>query len=72
MRLRRVPPQVVLSAMIQSKKAGIDVESNDLEAHYLAGGNVFRVIYALVAADKANIPLDLPPLTLPGVMFWKR
>jgi uncharacterized protein YqfA (UPF0365 family) len=63
MRLRRVPPQVVLSAMIQSKKAGIDVESNDLEAHYLAGGNVFRVIYALVAADKANIPLDLQRAT---------
>jgi uncharacterized protein YqfA (UPF0365 family) len=57
MRLRRVPPQVILSAMIQSKKAGLNISSNDLEAHYLAGGDVFRVIYALVAADKANIPL---------------
>ncbi len=58
MRLRRVPPQVILSAMIQSKKAGLDISSNDLEAHYLAGGDVFRVIFALVAADKANIPLS--------------
>ncbi|MFA7230030.1 MAG: flotillin-like protein FloA [Victivallaceae bacterium] len=63
MRLRRVPPQVILSAMIQSKKAGLEVSSNDLEAHYLAGGNVFRVIYALVAADKANIPLSLQRAT---------
>lgn len=63
MRLRRVPPQVILSAMIQSKKAGLEVSSNDLEAHYLAGGNVFRVIYALVAADKANIPLTLQRAT---------
>lgn len=58
MRLRRVPPQVILSAMIQSKKAGLNISSNDLEAHYLAGGDVFRVIYALVAADKAGIPLS--------------
>lgn len=63
MRLRRVPPQVILSAMIQSKKAGLEINSNDLEAHYLAGGNVFRVIYALVAADKANIPLTLQRAT---------
>jgi uncharacterized protein YqfA (UPF0365 family) len=63
MRLRRVPPQVILSAMIQAVKAGIPVDSNSLEAHYLAGGNVFRVIFALVAADKANIPLDLQRAT---------
>ncbi len=63
MRLRRVPPQVVLGAMIQSKKAGLDITSDDLEAHFLAGGNVFRVIFALVAADKANIPLTLQRAT---------
>jgi len=63
MRLRRVPPQVILTAMIQAVKAGVKVDSNSLEAHYLAGGNVFRVVYALVAADKANIPLDLQRAT---------
>jgi uncharacterized protein YqfA (UPF0365 family) len=63
MRLRRVPPQVILTAMIQAVKAGIPVDSNSLEAHYLAGGNVFRVVFALVAADKANIPLDLQRAT---------
>ncbi len=63
MRLRRIPPQVILTAMIQAKKAGLDIGSNDLEAHFLAGGDVFRVIYALVAADKANIPLNLQRAT---------
>ena len=63
MRLRRVPPQIILTAMIQSKKAGLDIYSNDLEAHFLAGGNVLRVIYALVAADKANIELQLQQAT---------
>lgn len=55
MRLRRVPPKVIINTMIQSKKAGIDISSNGLEAHFLAGGNVFRVVNALVAADKAGI-----------------
>ncbi|MCP3967112.1 MAG: flotillin-like protein FloA [Lentisphaerae bacterium] len=63
MRLRRVPPQVILSAMIQAIKAGLEVNSNDLEAHFLAGGNVFRVVQALVVADKANIPLSLQRAT---------
>ncbi len=63
MRMRRVPPQVILSALIQSKKAGITVDSNALEAHYLAGGNVFRVVLALIAADKANIELSLQRAT---------
>lgn len=63
MRLRRVPPQVILSAMIQSKKAGLNISSNDLEAHFLAGGDVFRVIFALVAADKANIELSFQRAT---------
>jgi uncharacterized protein YqfA (UPF0365 family) len=44
--------------MIQSKKAGIELSSDMLEAHYLAGGNVIKVINALIAADKANMPLS--------------
>ena len=64
MRLRRVPPGVILNALIQSKKAGLtDVDSQSLEAHYLAGGNVFRVVHALVAADKARINLSLQRAT---------
>jgi uncharacterized protein YqfA (UPF0365 family) len=63
MRLRKVPPKVILMAMIQSKKAGIEVQSDALEAHFLARGNVIRVINALVAADKANIPLTLQRAT---------
>jgi uncharacterized protein YqfA (UPF0365 family) len=57
MRLRRVPPGTVITARISSVKAGIDVTLNDLEAHYLAGGNVVRVVNAMISADKANIPL---------------
>ena len=63
MRLRRVPPQVILLTMIQSKKAGLEIKSDDLEAHYLAGGNVYRVVNALIAADKANIPLSFQRAT---------
>jgi len=47
----------VVTARISSVKAGIDVSINDLEAHFLAGGNVVRVVNAMISADKANIPL---------------
>jgi uncharacterized protein YqfA (UPF0365 family) len=57
MRFRKVPPKLVVEAKIMAVKAGIDVDSNALEAHYLAGGNVMRVTQALIAADKASIPL---------------
>lgn len=57
MRLRKVPPSLVVNAMITSTKAGLDITSNDIETHFLAGGNVGRVIKALISADKANIPL---------------
>ncbi len=57
MRLRRVPPGTVVTARISSVKAGIDISINDLEAHFLAGGNVVRVVNAMISADKANIPL---------------
>src|ERR671914_1122900 len=59
MRLRRVPPGTVVTARISAAKAGLGVSINDLEAHYLAGGNVVRVVNALISADKANIPLPL-------------
>ena len=63
MRLRRVPPKVILMAMIQSKKAGVDIPSDALEAHFLAGGSVTMVINALVAAHKAGIDLPLQRAT---------
>jgi uncharacterized protein YqfA (UPF0365 family) len=59
MRLRRVPPGVVVTARISAVKAGLQVSINELEAHYLAGGDVARVVNALISADKANIPLPL-------------
>lgn len=58
MRLRRVPPGIILKAMISASKAGIDLQIDLLEAHFLAGGDVIKVINALIAADKANIDLD--------------
>src|SRR5918993_1074340 len=57
MRLRRVPPSTVVTARISAVKAGLDISINDLEAHYLAGGNVVKVVNAMISADKANIPL---------------
>ncbi|MBU6205324.1 MAG: flotillin-like protein FloA [Bacteroidota bacterium] len=58
MRIRKVPPALVVNALINSTKAGLRVTSNDIETHYLAGGNVNAVIRAMISADKANIPLD--------------
>jgi uncharacterized protein YqfA (UPF0365 family) len=58
MRLRRVPPSIIVNARISAVKAGLEgVSINDLEAHYLAGGNVVRVVNALISADKANIKM---------------
>ncbi|BBB92785.1 MAG TPA: flotillin-like protein FloA [Methylomusa anaerophila] len=57
MRLRRVPPSQIVMPLIKANKAGLDVNVNQLEAHYLAGGNVDRVIDALIAAHRAQIPL---------------
>lgn len=58
MRLRKVSPSLIVNAMIISTKAGLNITSNEIETHYLAGGNVNNVIKALISADKANIPLD--------------
>jgi uncharacterized protein YqfA (UPF0365 family) len=57
MRLRRVPPSKIILNMIKADKAGIPIDQNQLEAHFLAGGNVDRVVDALIAADKARITL---------------
>lgn len=57
MRLRRVTPGLIVGPMIKSHKAGIPLGSDRLEAHYLAGGNVDRVVDALIAAQRADIPL---------------
>ena len=57
MRFRKVPPGVIVRAMIEGIKAGIALNRNDLEAHYLAGGHVANVVHALVSASKANIQL---------------
>jgi uncharacterized protein YqfA (UPF0365 family) len=58
MRLRRVPPGVILKGLISASKAGINLKADLLEAHFLAGGDVIKVTNALIAADKANIDLD--------------
>lgn len=58
MRWRKVSPNVIVNAMIMGAKAGIPINRDELEAHYLAGGHVKPVVNALVSAGKANIPLD--------------
>ncbi|HEX6593096.1 MAG TPA: flotillin-like protein FloA [Bacillota bacterium] len=57
MRLRRVIPSRVINPLIKAHKAGLNVETNQLESHYLAGGNVDRVVNALIAAHRANMEL---------------
>lgn len=63
MRIRKVPPRVVVESLITATKAGLHISSNDLETHYLAGGNVPNVIRALISADKANISLTFKQAT---------
>ena len=58
MRWRKVPPSTIVMAMITGTKAGLKLDANALEAHYLAKGHVPKVVNALISADKANIPLD--------------
>ncbi|MFA5443422.1 MAG: flotillin-like protein FloA [Bacteroidales bacterium] len=58
MRWRKVPPSTIVMAMVTGTKAGLSLDANALEAHYLAKGNVGKVVNALISADKANIPLD--------------
>lgn len=59
MSLRKIPPRVIVNARINSFKAGLkQVSVSDLETHFLAGGRVLEVVRAMIAAEKANIPLD--------------
>jgi uncharacterized protein YqfA (UPF0365 family) len=59
MSLRKIPPRIIVNARINSFKAGLkNITVSDLETHYLAGGHVTEVVTAMIAADKANIPLD--------------
>jgi uncharacterized protein YqfA (UPF0365 family) len=57
MRVRKVPPRVIVDALITSNKAGLALTADDLETHYLASGNVPSVVKALISAEKANIAL---------------
>ncbi len=58
MRFRKVPPGVIVRALIEGTKAGVPLNRDALEAHFLAGGHVARVVHALVSASKANIDLS--------------
>ena len=64
MRIRNVPPQIIVRAMIEAHKAGLNnITRDELEAHYLAGGHVEKVVHALVSASKANIELSFQMAT---------
>ncbi len=63
MRIRKVPPRIVVDSLITASKAGLDITTSELETHYLAGGNVPNVIRALISADKANIELPFKQAT---------
>ena len=64
MRIRNVPPASIVQAMIEAHKAGLnDITRDGLEAHYLAGGHVAKVVHALVSASKANIELTFQMAT---------
>ncbi|MDD2279758.1 MAG: flotillin-like protein FloA [Bacteroidales bacterium] len=63
MRWRKVPPREIVDALITGTKAGLILNPNELEAHFLAGGRVRKVVNALVSAQKANIPLDFKMAT---------
>lgn len=58
MRFRKVPPKLIVQSKIMAVKAGLDIPTDNLESHFLAGGNVSRVVQALIAADKASMELD--------------
>jgi uncharacterized protein YqfA (UPF0365 family) len=63
MRIRKVPPSVIVNSLITATKAGLTVTTRELETHFLAGGNVPNVIRALISADKANINLTFKQAT---------
>ncbi len=63
MRIRKVPPGIIVNSLITATKAGLQVTTRELETHYLAGGNVPNVIRALISAEKANISLSFKQAT---------
>jgi len=63
MRIRRIPVSVIVNSLVTARKAGLSVTSNDLQTHFMAGGNVPNVIRALISADKANISLSFKQAT---------
>ena len=64
MRIRKIPPRQVVDGLINLHRAGLkEIQTEDLETHYLAGGSLSKIIYALIAADKANIPLTYATAT---------
>ncbi|MCM1169872.1 MAG: flotillin-like protein FloA [Bacteroides sp.] len=63
MRWRKVPPQIIVRNLIAAKKAGLQLNRNELEAHFLAGGHLNLVVQALISADKANMNLDFKTAT---------
>ena len=63
MRIRKVPPSIIVNSLITATKAGLQLTTNDLETHYMAGGNIPNVIRALISADKANINLTFKQAT---------
>lgn len=63
MRVRKVPPRIIIDSMITATKAGLELTTDELETHFLAGGQVPSVIKALISADKANITLGFKQAT---------
>ena len=63
MRIRKVPPGIIVNSLITAIKAGLQVTTRELETHYMAGGDVQNVIRALISADKANIELSFKQAT---------
>jgi uncharacterized protein YqfA (UPF0365 family) len=64
MRIRKVPPSIIVRTLIEAHKAGLqDVKRDELEAHFLAGGHIEKVVHALVSASKANIDLTFKMAT---------
>ena len=64
MRIRNVPPYIIVPGIIEAHKAGLkNITRDELEAHYLAGGHVEKVVHALVSASKANIELSFQMAT---------
>src|SRR5689334_1700903 len=63
MRIRKVPPGIIVNSLITATKAGLKLTTNELETHFMAGGNVPNVIRALISADKANLNLSFKQAT---------